>query len=123
MSDLKDAILDAKYIEMISLADYIVKDCALPDVDADGNLVSGQVEIAAAIFRWAVSQQGQDRPQVPESQAMSPFPDPIQNAVQTQGFAPMQDAPVQNAPFQNSSYQDTTAPIPMNNGFMPDTQG
>jgi len=57
MADLKDAILDAKYIEMIGLSDFIVKDCALPDVDADGNLVSGQTEIAAAIFRWAVTQR------------------------------------------------------------------
>ena len=109
--DLKDAILDAKYIEMISLADYIVRDCALPDVDADGNLVSGQQEIAAAIFRWAVSQQGLSRTEVPASQA-APAPGTTQQAPwpapADQGQAPMDTTP---------------APIPMNTGYMPDTQG
>ena len=110
MAELKDAILDARYIEMISLADYIVRDCALPDVDADGNLVSGQQEIAAAIFRWAVSQQGQQGTAIPDSQqpGFAPAPQqPMQPPLQEQGMAPM----------------DNTAPIPMNTGYMPDTQG
>ena len=53
MSDLKSAILDAKYIDMISLGDFIVQDCGLPDVDAEGNLMPQAAEIAAALFRWA----------------------------------------------------------------------
>ncbi|WP_323763415.1 hypothetical protein [Marinovum sp.] len=53
MSDLKDAILDAKYIDMVSLADFVVQDCGLPDYDDDGNPLPQQNEVAAAIFRWA----------------------------------------------------------------------
>ena len=53
MSELKEAILDARYIDMISLGDFVVRDCGLPDVDADGNLMPQAAEIAAAIFRWA----------------------------------------------------------------------
>ena len=82
-------------------------------MDADGNLVSGQQEIAAAIFRWAVSQQGQGSVAVPESQMAAPQPTPLPE----QGFAP---APVQNQGF--APVQDP-APMPMNNGFMPDSQG
>ena len=74
MASLKDAILDAKYIDMIGLADFIVKDCALPDVDADGNLVSGQQEIAAAIFRWAVSQREGDGAEATPVQEIAPVP-------------------------------------------------
>ncbi len=55
MADLKDAILDAKYTEMISLADFIVRDCGLPEADAEGNPAPQQNELAAAIFRWAAS--------------------------------------------------------------------
>ncbi len=110
MADLKDAILDAKYVEMISLADYIVRDCALPDVDAEGNLVSGQQEIAAAIFRWAVSQQGQvQQPQEFTQPAPIPMTQPV--PVQNSGFAPVQD-----------TYQDP-APMPINTGFVPNSQG
>ena len=53
MSDLKDAILNAKYIDMVSLADFVVTDCGLPDMDEDGGPLPQQNEIAAAIFRWA----------------------------------------------------------------------
>ncbi|MBP0481957.1 hypothetical protein [Sagittula salina] len=53
MTDLKKAILDAKYIDMIALGDFVVRDCGLPDVDADGNLMPQANEIAAAVFRWA----------------------------------------------------------------------
>jgi len=59
MSDLKDAILDAKYIDMISLGDFVVRDCGLPDVDADGNLMPQANEIAAALFRWAADMQAE----------------------------------------------------------------
>ncbi len=57
MSDLKAAILDAKYIDMISLGDFVVRDCGLPDVDSDGNLMPQATEIAAALFRWAADVQ------------------------------------------------------------------
>ena len=53
MSDLRDAILDAKYIDMISAADFIARDCDLPEVDANGNLMPQATDIAAALFRWA----------------------------------------------------------------------
>ncbi|CUH80307.1 hypothetical protein [Tropicibacter naphthalenivorans] len=53
MSDLKQALLDAKYVDMISLGDFVVRDCGLPDVDAEGNLMPQASEIAAALFRWA----------------------------------------------------------------------
>lgn len=56
MTDLKTAILDAKYIDMVSLADFIVQDCGLPDYDDDGNPLPQQNEVAAAIFRWAARQ-------------------------------------------------------------------
>ncbi|AKO97515.1 NADH dehydrogenase subunit I [Marinovum algicola DG 898] len=56
MTDLKNAILDAKYIDMVSLADFVVQDCGLPDYDDDGNPLPQQNEIAAAIFRWAAKQ-------------------------------------------------------------------
>ncbi|MEQ5872157.1 hypothetical protein J4E08_19995 [Sagittula sp. NFXS13] len=57
MTDLKKAILDAKYIDMIGLGDFVVRDCGLPDVDADGNLLPQANEIAAAIYRWAADMQ------------------------------------------------------------------
>jgi len=56
MSDLSNAVLDAKYIEMVGMADFIVRDCGLPDRDANGNPVAQQSEIAAAIFRWAAAE-------------------------------------------------------------------
>lgn len=56
MSELKSAILDAKYIDMVSLADFVVQDCGLPDMDDDGNPLPQQNEVAAAIFRWAAMQ-------------------------------------------------------------------
>jgi hypothetical protein len=63
MSDLKQAILDAKYIDMIELGDYIVRDCWIPDVDLEGNLMPQANEFAAAIFRWAAQvQQQEDTP-------------------------------------------------------------
>ncbi len=51
--DLREPILDAKYKDMISLADFIVTDCNLPAEDADGHPLPQQSELAAAIFRWA----------------------------------------------------------------------
>lgn len=57
MTDLKKAILDAKYIDMVALGDFVVRDCGLPDVDGDGNLMPQANEIAAAIFRWAADMQ------------------------------------------------------------------
>ncbi|TNF22982.1 MAG: hypothetical protein EP318_01165 [Rhodobacteraceae bacterium] len=56
MSELKSAILEAKYIDMVSLADFVVQDCGLPDMDDDGNPLPQQNEVAAAIFRWAARQ-------------------------------------------------------------------
>jgi hypothetical protein len=53
MSDLKEAILDARYIDMISVADFVVRDCGLPAVDDEGNMLPQANEIAAALFRWA----------------------------------------------------------------------
>lgn len=53
MSDLKEALLDAKYIDMISLADFVVRDCGLPENDDDGRMLPQANEIAAALFRWA----------------------------------------------------------------------
>jgi hypothetical protein len=53
MSDLKEALLDARYIDMISLADFVVRDCGLPDMNADGTLAPQANEIAASLFRWA----------------------------------------------------------------------
>ncbi|MHA6347170.1 hypothetical protein [Roseivivax sp. CAU 1761] len=53
MSDLKSAILDAKYVDMIGLADFVVRDCGLPDMDERGEMLPQANEIAAAIFRWA----------------------------------------------------------------------
>ncbi len=60
MADLKNAILDAKYTEMISLADFIVRDCGLPEADAEGNAAPQQNELAAAIFRWAAAYDHSD---------------------------------------------------------------
>ncbi|SLN42593.1 hypothetical protein ROJ8625_02084 [Roseivivax jejudonensis] len=53
MSDLRGAILDAKYVDMIELADFVVRDCGLPDMDENGEMLPQQNEIAAAVFRWA----------------------------------------------------------------------
>ena len=53
MSELKAAILDAKYIDMVSLADFVVRDLGLPDMDDDGNFMPQANEVAAAVFRWA----------------------------------------------------------------------
>ena len=53
MSDLRNAILDARYIDMIALADFIVRDCGLPESDADGQPMPQATEVAAAVFRWA----------------------------------------------------------------------
>ncbi|WP_425070415.1 hypothetical protein [Sagittula sp. S175] len=60
MTDLRKAILDAKYIDMIALGDFVVRDCGLPDMDAQGNLLPQANEIAAAIFRWAADMQAME---------------------------------------------------------------
>ncbi|MDO6732521.1 hypothetical protein Q4577_21050 [Marinovum sp. 2_MG-2023] len=65
MIDLKAAILDAKYIDMVSLADFVVQDCGLPDSDDDGNPLPQQNEVAAAIFRWAAKQAETTKPAGP----------------------------------------------------------
>ncbi len=64
MADIKTAILDARYIDMISLADFIVRDCGLPDVDADGNYLPQATDIAASVFRWAAD-AGSDKQDAP----------------------------------------------------------
>ncbi|MBO9464470.1 hypothetical protein J7443_04440 [Tropicibacter sp. R15_0] len=63
MSDLKQALLDAKYIDMVSLADFVVRDCGLPDADEDGNLLPQANEIAAALFRWAAGAEAMPAPE------------------------------------------------------------
>ncbi|SPF80541.1 hypothetical protein [Pseudoprimorskyibacter insulae] len=60
MADLKDAILDARYIDMISLADFVVRDCGLPERGQDGGMLPQANEIAAAIFRWAAEVEAFD---------------------------------------------------------------
>ena len=67
MTDLKNAILDAKYIDMVSLADFVVQDCGLPDYDDDGNPLPQQNEIAAAIFRWAADMQAAEAARAEQS--------------------------------------------------------
>ncbi|MCH2095825.1 MAG: hypothetical protein MK160_12015 [Rhodobacteraceae bacterium] len=57
MSDLKAAILDAKYVDMISLGDFVSQDLGLPETDPDGLPVNDATEVAAAIFRWAAGAQ------------------------------------------------------------------
>ncbi|ETA53049.1 hypothetical protein [Ponticoccus alexandrii] len=85
MSDLKTAILDAKYIDMIELGDFVVRDTGLPDVDSDGNLMPQATEIAAALFRWAAdvqaaearkSAKASDAPAQPELEAQQPMQAP-----------------------------------------------
>ncbi len=69
MSDLKNAILDAKYVDMISLADFIVQDCQMPDTAADGSMLPQANEVAAAVFRWAAGAEleaKQDMAQEPQ---------------------------------------------------------
>jgi hypothetical protein len=73
MSDLKAAILDAKYIDMIALADFVVRDTGLPDVDSEGNLMPQAIEIAAALFRWAADAQAAEAPR--ETAPAMPAPD------------------------------------------------
>ncbi|KUF09078.1 hypothetical protein [Pseudoponticoccus marisrubri] len=80
MSDLKNAILDAKYIDMISLGDFVVRDCGLPDVDSDGNLMPQATEIAAALFRWAADVQN-----------AAAAPTAAAAATQTTGDTPLQE--------------------------------
>ena len=53
MADLKEAILDAKYVDLIALGDFIARDCALPVTDGAGNALPQASELAAAMFRWA----------------------------------------------------------------------
>ncbi|SMX36601.1 hypothetical protein [Maliponia aquimaris] len=72
MSDLKSAILDAKYVDMIDLGDFVVRDTGLPDVDSDGNLMPQATEIAAAIFRWAADMKAAEA-----ARTKSPAPTPV----------------------------------------------
>ncbi len=69
MADLKEAILDAKYVDMISLADFIARDCGLPDTDASGNPMPQATELAAAVFRWAAGAEPQDGSAIAEATA------------------------------------------------------
>ncbi len=96
MSDLKSAILDAKYIDMIDLGDFVVRDTGLPDVDSDGNLMPQATEIAAAVFRWATDMQAA------EAKRAAADPAPAQTAPDqgddiTSGD-PLADAPKAEAP-------------------------
>lgn len=113
MSDLKNAILDAKYIDMIELGDFVVRDTGLPDVDSDGNLMPQATEIAAALFRWAADVQAAEAkkaagaPEQPEPEPAHPEPEagqPMQNPMQAPGAStgfqeydangdPLMDAP------------------------------
>lgn len=95
MSDLKTAILDAKYIDMIELGDFVVRDTGLPDVDSDGNLMPQATEIAAALFRWAAdvqaaearkSAKASDAPAQPEPEAQQPMQNPMQAPGASTGF-------------------------------------
>lgn len=72
MSDLKTSILDAKYIDMIDLGDFVVRDTGLPDVDSDGNLMPQATEIAASIFRWAADMQAAEAARVKDSALAEP---------------------------------------------------
>lgn len=88
MSDLKTAILDAKYVDMIDLGDFVVRDTGLPDVDSDGNLMPQATEIAAAVFRWAADMQAAEA-----ARAKAPEPTkPVLNEYDEQGD-PLMDAP------------------------------
>lgn len=60
MNELRGGIMNAKYVDMIALADFVVRDCAIPEFDADGHAVAQQNEIAAAVFRWAALQEEGD---------------------------------------------------------------
>jgi hypothetical protein len=91
MSDLKSAILDAKYIDMIDLGDFVVRDTGLPDVDSDGNLMPQATELAAAIFRWAADMKAA------ESRAAEPAPRPAAPLAATehdQDGNPVTDVPM-----------------------------
>jgi hypothetical protein len=90
MSDLKSAILDAKYIDMIELGDFVVRDTGLPDVDSDGNLMPQATEIAAALFRWAAEM----KPAV--ATPVSPVTPPPARTDESSGVSP-QDAPMAEA--------------------------
>ncbi len=100
MSDLKDAILDAKYIDMISLGDFVVRDCGLPDMDADGNLMPQANEIAAALFRWAADMQADGGAPVPASPASVPAPAPEATP------EPMEDPVEEVTPEADSDAED-----------------
>ncbi|SNS26772.1 hypothetical protein [Antarctobacter heliothermus] len=89
MSDLKSAILDAKYVDMIDLGDFVVRDTGLPDVDSDGNLMPQATEIAAAVFRWAADMQAAE---VARAKAPEPSKPAALNEYDEQGD-PLMDAP------------------------------
>ena len=85
MSDLRTAILDARYIDVISLGDFVVRDCGLPDMDSDGNYMPQAAEIAAAVFRWAADVQAREAAQqmsepAPALQEYDEEGDPIMDA-------------------------------------------
>lgn len=90
MSDLKTAILDARYIDMIDLGDFVVRDTGLPDVDSDGNLMPQATEIAASVFRWAADMHAAEA-------GPSKDPEPVKTAAPTKDYDdkgdPLIDAP------------------------------
>lgn len=94
MSDLKSAILDAKYIDMIDLGDFVVRDTGLPDVDSDGNLMPQATEIAAAIFRWAADMKAAEAKRDAQPAPAPKQPDPEQT---TAGGDPLTEAPMDEA--------------------------
>ena len=53
MTALRDAVLDAKYIDLISLGDFLAAEAARA---ATSNAPLGPAEMADAVFRWAVSE-------------------------------------------------------------------
>ena len=88
MSDLKSAILDARYIDMIDLGDFVVRDTGLPDVDSDGNLMPQATEIAAAIFRWAADMKAAE---AARARAPAAAPAPAPDTAAQQDFRPGND--------------------------------
>lgn len=99
MSDLKSAILDARYIDMIDLGDFVVRDTGLPDVDSDGNLMPQATEIAAAIFRWAADMKAA------ESARAASQPAPGNLTVETETFDEKGDPP-RTAPLADTPEAD-----------------
>ncbi|ETX29484.1 hypothetical protein [Roseivivax isoporae] len=89
--DLKAAILEARYVDMIALADFVVRDCGLPDMDEQGEMLPQQNEIAAAIFRWAAGAKlGQRTPRTTpgtRDETQDDTGDPLMDAAEAEARA------------------------------------